>query len=44
MICFTLKSTHFPEKAEKYDTYLQKSRARKAKARAKAKELRKEFF
>ena len=32
------------EKAEKYDTYLQKSRARKAKARAKAKELRKEFF
>ena len=32
------------EKAEKYDIYLQKSRARKANARAKAKEFRKEFF
>lgn len=32
------------EKAEKYDIYLQKSKARKAKARAKAKELRKEFI
>lgn len=31
-------------KAKKYDIYLQKSRARKAKARAKAKELRKEFI
>lgn len=32
------------EKAEKYDIYLQKSKARKAKARAKAKEPRKEFI
>ena len=32
------------EKAEKYDIYLQKSKARKAKARAKAKESRKEFI
>ena len=32
------------EKAEKYDIYLEKCRARKAKARAKAKELRKEFI
>ena len=32
------------EKADKYDIYLEKCRARKAKARAKAKEFRKDFI